>query len=149
MGMSTGGGSGDGHGAPMATINTTPLVDVMLVLLIIFMITAPMMADKIDIKLPEAPSDEDLDDTTVTRATLSIVDKGNGQVQYFWNDQVITLDIMEARMKSEAQRTQNKLRLKVRADRSLKYAVVSNVLVMAKDTGVQNVSFVSAPAPKS
>jgi len=148
MGMSAGGSSGESHGAPMATINTTPLVDVMLVLLIIFMITAPMMADKIDVKLPEAPSDEDVDDTTATRVTLSIVDKGNGAVQYFWNDQVINPEIMKARMKSEAQRTQNKIRLKVRADRTLKYDVVSKVLVMAKDTGVQNVSFVSAPAPK-
>jgi len=148
MGMSAGGGGGDGHGAPMANINTTPLVDVMLVLLIIFMITAPMMADKIDVNLPEAPSDEDIDDTTATRVTLSIVDKGNGVVHYFWNDQVINPEIMKARMKSEAQRTQNKIRLKVRADRTLKYDVVSKVLVMAKDTGVQNVSFVSAPAPK-
>lgn len=148
MGMSAGGGGSEAHGAPKADINTTPLVDVMLVLLIIFMITAPLMADKIDVKLPEAPSEEDVDDTTSTRVTLSIVDKGNGVVQYFWNDQVISPEIMKARMKSEAQRTQNKIRLKVRADRTLRYDIVSKVLVMAKDTGVQNVSFVSAPAPK-
>ncbi len=148
MGMSAGGGGSEAHGAPKADINTTPLVDVMLVLLIIFMITAPLMADKIEVKLPEAPSEEDVDDTTVTRVTLSIVDKGNGVVQYFWNDQVITPDIMKARMKAEALRTQNKIRLKVRADKTLKYDTVSKVLVMAKDTGVQHVSFVSAPAPK-
>ena len=148
MGMSAGGGGSEAHGAPKADINTTPLVDVMLVLLIIFMITAPLMADKIDVKLPEAPSEEDVDDTTSTRVTLSIVDKGNGVVQYFWNDQVISPEIMKARMKSEAQRTQNKIRRKVRADRTLRYDIVSKVLVMAKDTGVQNVSFVSAPAPK-
>jgi biopolymer transport protein ExbD len=148
MGMSAGGGGSEAHGAPKADINTTPLVDVMLVLLIIFMITAPLMADKIDVKLPEAPSEEDIDDTTATRVTLSIVDKGNGVVQYFWNDQVITPDIMKARMKAEALRTQNKIRLKVRADKTLKYDVVSKVLVMAKDTGVQHVSFVSAPAPR-
>jgi biopolymer transport protein ExbD len=147
MGMSAGSSGSDAHGAPKADINTTPLVDVMLVLLIIFMITAPLMADKVAVELPEAPAEEVEDEAGKQRVTLSIVDN-RGMAQYYWNDQIITEETMAARMKSEALRTQNKILMKVRADRTLKYETVSKVLKMAKDNGVQNVSFISAPAPK-
>ncbi|NJR44047.1 hypothetical protein HC761_00860 [bacterium] len=111
------------------------------------MITAPLMADKVDIKLPEAPSEEVEDEVGVQKVTLSIVDN-KGIPQYYWNDQIITVETMAARMKSEALRTQNKIRMKVRADKTLRYETVSKVLLMAKENGVQNVSFISAPAPK-
>jgi biopolymer transport protein ExbD len=72
MGMSAGGG--EGHGAPKADINTTPLVDVMLVLLIIFMITAPLMQDKVKVKLPDATSaPEVIEDNKGPKVTVSIV----------------------------------------------------------------------------
>jgi biopolymer transport protein ExbD len=150
MGMSAGGGGGDAHGAPKADINTTPLVDVMLVLLIIFMITAPLMADKIEVKLPAAPSEEE-GDQVGPKVTLSIVDPsqaGNGKPVYYWDEQVVTEETLAARMKSEAERTQNKIRMKIRADKTLKYDKISTVLKLAKDNGIANVAFISEPAPK-
>ena len=83
MGMSAG-PSGD-SGAPIADINTTPLVDVMLVLLIIFMITAPLMANKIPVVLPEAANEPD-SGTEVKAITLSIQDRGDGTTQLFWEE---------------------------------------------------------------
>jgi len=73
MGMSSGGG-GPQNASPMTDINTTPLVDVMLVLLIIFMITAPLMQNRIPISIPEAANEPD---STEERAiTVNVQDKG-------------------------------------------------------------------------
>ncbi len=144
MSMSTGGG-GDSHGAPKADINTTPLVDVMLVLLIIFMITAPLMADKVKVELPKATSEaEDKEASEGPKVTLSITLE-NGQTKYYWGDQVVTMDTLAARMKSEAQNSQNKVRMKIRADAKCRYDDISKVLKLAKNNGVQHVSFVSHP----
>src|SRR3546814_4577442 len=68
----------------MAEINVTPLVDVMLVLLIIFMITAPLMSHKVQVKLPEATL-ENRPEPPIQPITLAIKDSG----EIFWNDQPI------------------------------------------------------------
>src|SRR3546814_13177322 len=74
--------SNSGGGGPMAEINVTPLVDVMLVLLIIFMITTPLMSHKVQIKLPEATL-ENRPAPPLQPLTLAI--KASGAI--FWNDQ--------------------------------------------------------------
>ena len=74
MGMSSGGG-GQQNASPMTDINTTPLVDVMLVLLIIFMITAPLMQNKVPISIPEAANEPD---STEERA-ITLECAGQGQ----------------------------------------------------------------------
>ena len=97
--------SGDtGHGAPKADINTTPLVDVMLVLLIIFMITAPLMADKVPVNLPTATSEppEKVEDTS-PKVTLSIVRK-NGATNYYWGEQLVTPETLAARIDRKSTR---------------------------------------------
>ena len=144
MGMSA--GSDSGHGAPKADINTTPLVDVMLVLLIIFMITAPLMADKVKVDLPTASSEQEAKDAALTgpRITLSIVRK-NGVPNYYWGEQLVTAETLEQRMKAEARNSLNKVRMKIRADKTCKYEDVSAVLKLAKNSGIQFVSFVSSP----
>jgi biopolymer transport protein ExbD len=147
MGMSAGGGDG-GHGAPKADINTTPLVDVMLVLLIIFMITAPLMADKIKVDLPTATSEQEAKDAASQgpRFTLTIVrEQGASQPKYYWGEQLVTTETLTARMKAEATNSSNRVRLKIRASKHCKYEDVSAILKMAKNTGIQNVSFVSSP----
>jgi biopolymer transport protein ExbD len=145
--MSAGGG-GDGHGTPKADINTTPLVDVMLVLLIIFMITAPLMQNKVQVTLPTADSEkEEQSAEQKPRVTLSIVVK-NGRPVYYWEEQVVTLETLAARMKGEAQRTRNKIQMKIRADRTAKYEDISAVLKLARNNGVGDVSFISSPTPK-
>jgi biopolymer transport protein ExbD len=75
--------------APMADINVTPLVDVMLVLLIIFIITAPLMSHKVKVKLPEANLDQKPEDRRES-APITVSGQGNGEL--FWNDEPVTKD---------------------------------------------------------
>jgi biopolymer transport protein ExbD len=147
MGMSAGSGDG-GHGAPKADINTTPLVDVMLVLLIIFMITAPLMADKVKVDLPVASSEQEAKDAAAQgpRVTLTVVrEPGASAAKYYWGEQLVTPETLVARMRAEATNSNNKIRMKIRASKTCRYEDVSEVLKMAKNTGIQFVSFVSSP----
>ena len=92
--------SGSGGGV-MAEINVTPLVDVMLVLLIIFMITAPLAAHKIKVELPIASLDRPPDEVASQPITLTIKSTGD----LYWNDEPITETTMQAQLRVAAQRT--------------------------------------------
>lgn len=141
MGMSSGRG-GQQNTSPMTDINTTPLVDVMLVLLIIFMITAPLMQNKVPISIPEAPNEPD---STEERAiTLNIQDKGNGMVQYYWVDDPIGLDGLESRLAIEAAKKPQP-EIKIRGDRSVQYKHIRSALDLAKRKGISKIGFVTAP----
>ena len=141
MGMSSGRG-GQQNTSPMTDINTTPLVDVMLVLLIIFMITAPLMQNKVPISIPEAPNEPD---STEERAiTLNVQDKGNGLVQYYWVDDPIGLDGLESRLAIEAAKKPQP-EIKIRGDRSVQYKHIRNALDLAKRKGISKIGFVTAP----
>ncbi|GMU44684.1 MAG: hypothetical protein AMXMBFR25_26700 [Lysobacterales bacterium] len=141
MGMSTGGG-GQQNANPMTDINTTPLVDVMLVLLIIFMITAPLMQNKVPISIPEAPNEPD---STEERAiTLNVQDKGGGMVQYYWVDDPISLEGLEARLALEAAKRPQP-EIKIRGDRSVQYKHIRSALDLAKRKGISKIGFVTAP----
>ena len=141
MGMSSGRG-GQQNASPMTDINTTPLVDVMLVLLIIFMITAPLMQNKVPISIPEAANEPD---STEERAiTLNIQDKGNGLVQYYWVDDPIGLDGLESRLAIEAAKKPQP-EIKIRGDRSVQYKHIRSALDLAKRKGISKIGFVTAP----
>ena len=141
MGMSSGRG-GQQNTSPMTDINTTPLVDVMLVLLIIFMITAPLMQNKVPISIPEAANEPD---STEERAiTLNVQDKGNGMVQYYWVDDPIGLDGLEARLALEAAKKPQP-EIKIRGDRSVQYKHIRSALDLAKRKGISKIGFVTAP----
>ena len=88
--------NGNDAGTPMSEINVTPLVDVMLVLLIIFMITAPLMSHKTKVELPEANYlSRDVDKPTPTPPiTIAVTSQGN----IFYNDEQVTLELIEARL---------------------------------------------------
>ncbi|WP_036103319.1 ExbD/TolR family protein [Lysobacter capsici] len=133
MAFSTGNDNG-----PMATINVTPLVDVMLVLLIIFMITAPLMTHKVEIKLPEATLAKVEDQPKVTPVTLAIQDSG----AIYWNDEPVTMDQLESRLSVEAQKTPQPP-INVRGDRTTKYKVVNQVVTVAQRQGMRKVGFVA------
>lgn len=123
----------------MSEINMIPLVDIMLVLLIIFMITAPLMAHKVQIKLPEA--NLDLTPTDPGRPiTLAI--KENGDI--FWNDEPITAIMLESQLALEAQKKPQP-RIDIRADRTTRYRVVQEVVKTAKNVGIAKVGFVATP----
>ena len=91
--------SSNSSGGPMADINVTPLVDVMLVLLIIFMITAPLMTHKVVVKLPQATLDER--PSTGPPDTLAIQD--NGQV--FWNDEPVSMTVLRSQSRWKRRRS--------------------------------------------
>ena len=126
-------------GGPMAEINVTPLVDVMLVLLIIFMITAPLMSHKIKVDLPQANLERQPDKAPpVPPITLAVQENG----ALFWNDQPITKDLLESRLSIEAQKTPQP-QVNVRGDQTTKYRIVSEVVSIAQAQGMRKVGFVA------
>ena len=132
--------TGNDSGGPMAEINVTPLVDVMLVLLIIFMITAPLMSHKVKVELPKATLDKlDLEKKiAVQPITLAVTQEGN----LFWNDQPITKDLLESRLSTEAQKTPQP-QINVRGDQTTKYRTVAEVVRIAQAHGMRKVGFVA------
>jgi biopolymer transport protein ExbD len=128
-----------GGGGPMAEINVTPLVDVMLVLLIIFMITAPLMAHKVKIELPEATLDTRPDDNS---RPITLALKENGDI--YWNDERVPMAVLESQLAVEAQKKPQP-RIDVRADKTTKYRLVAQVVKTAKDVGIAKVGFVATP----
>ena len=130
--------SGNDTGGPMANINVTPLVDVMLVLLIIFMVTAPLMTHKVEIKLPEATLREIAEAAKTPPITLSVLQTG----ELFWNDEPVTKAQLESRLSIAAQQTPQPP-LNVRADTTTKYRIVQEVVQTAQAQGMRKVGFVS------
>ncbi len=130
--------SGGASGGVMAEINVTPLVDVMLVLLIIFMITAPLAAHKIKIELPIATLDKPPDEVANQPITLSIKDTGD----LFWDDEPITEAAMQAKMAVAAQSTPQP-ELQIRADRDTEYQLVSTIMGDAKAAGMIKLGFIT------
>jgi biopolymer transport protein ExbD len=132
------GGSGQPHTTPMAEINTTPLVDVMLVLLIIFMITAPLLAHKIKIDLPQASTVllEEKPDTIV----IALLPDGT----LFMNDVKIDRESLVRRLASEAQRKpQPELHLHV--DRTTHFQVLATIMADAQNAGMVKVGIATDP----
>jgi biopolymer transport protein ExbD len=131
--------TGDDTGAPMSEINVTPLVDVMLVLLIIFMITAPLMSHKIKVELPQANLDKKPEDTkSVQPITLTITEDG----KVYWNDQPVTPDVMESQLSVEAQKTPQPA-INIRGDKTTKYRTINEVVNIAQAQGMRKVGFVA------
>ena len=124
---------------PMAEINTTPLVDVMLVLLIIFMVTAPLFTHAVKIDLPQAQSQ--LNPEKPTTIALSIDHSG----QVYWNDEPISeAQLPERFARAAAERPQPELHL--RADRDTRYQVIAKVMAEAQRAGLKKIGFVTDPA---
>ena len=131
--------SGDDPGAPMSEINVTPLVDVMLVLLIIFMITAPLMSHKIKVELPQANLDKiDEKAPKVQPITLTITEDG----KVYWNDSLVTPDVLESQLSVEAQKTPQPA-INIRGDKTTKYRTVNDVVNIAQAQGMRQVGFVA------
>lgn len=135
--MALGGFDKEDFQAPMAEINTTPLVDVMLVLLVIFLVTAPMLTQAVKLELPNETSAPIHDEKPIT---LSIDASG----QYFWNDQAITTEELSARLK-EAAGKDSKQPFHLRADKKTPYEKVSHILAAAQANNMTNIGFVTEP----
>ena len=129
---------GNNNGSFMSDINVTPFVDVMLVLLIIFMVTAPMMMQGVDVNLPEASSEPlEADDKSLL---VSIDD----QKRVFINDiQVSVEDLGEKLQKIFKGRSDRELYLK--ADKDIPYGTVVRVMSEIKQAGVEKLGMVTMP----
>lgn len=122
-------------------INTTPLVDVMLVLLIIFIITIPVMNHAVKIDLPKASSQPD--QVKPESINLSIDATGN----VFWNEEKIDSSELGARIAVAAQK-QPQPELHLRAERTTQYEKVAQVMSAAQSGGLSKIGFVTDPEKK-
>ena len=121
---------------PMSEINVTPLVDVMLVLLVIFILTAPLMTSAIRLDLPSSEGGEA---GGVPQAMALVVDvQGN----FFLNDQPVTAEALRQQLASAARR--NPLtELELRADASVPYGRVVEAMGLAQKAGLSRIGFVA------
>jgi biopolymer transport protein ExbD len=126
-------------GHTVAEINMIPLIDVMLVLLVIFMITAPMMTHAVKIDLPKANSQVQ-QPTPVEPINLAIDSDG----QLFWNQQKVTRDELSQRLQPLGQQAEGP-EVHIRADRNAAYHFIAETLADAAKAGVSRIGFVSEP----
>jgi len=122
-------------------INTTPLVDVMLVLLIIFMITIPVMQHGVKIDLPRAASQPS--DTKPETINVAI----NAQGKLFWNAEAVDREQLGARI-AEAARKTPQPELHLRAERTTPYENVAQVMSAAQAGGLGKIGFITDPQGK-
>jgi biopolymer transport protein TolR len=122
--------------APMSEINVTPLVDVMLVLLVIFILTAPLMTSAIRLDLPQS---EGAQTGAAPQAVTLVVD---AQGALFLNDQPITPEALRQRLTQAAQRNPD-TELELRADQSVPYGRVVEAMGLAQKAGLSRIGFVA------
>ena len=131
--------SSNSGGGPMADINVTPLVDVMLVLLIIFMITAPLMAHKVKVVLPLASLAQK---PKIEVPPVTVTVQADGKV--FWNDEAMTQAKFEQNLAVTVARIPQP-QVDIRADNATKYGVIQKVVLTVRNSGMRKVGFVSSP----
>ena len=125
---------------PMSEINVTPLVDVMLVLLVIFIITAPLLAYAIKIDLPQTDAAPAAARPDAIKLSL------NGAGQFFWNSEAIAERELARRLGAAAKR-QPQPELHLYADRATRYEQLARVLSAAQQAGITRMGFVTEPEP--
>ena len=122
----------------MNEINMTPLVDVMLVLLIIFIITVPVMKHAVNIDLPRATNQPE--DTKPQTVRLSVASDGS----YYWNENKVTDEAMAAMLKEEGAKDPQP-ELHIRGDKDVRYERVAQAMAAAQQAGVRKIGFVTDP----
>ena len=132
-----------GH-LPMSDINVTPLVDVMLVLLVIFIVATPLMASRLALDLPKADASAV---ASPTPAAVFIALNASGQT--FWGDQAVDATTLDQRLRETAQRN-TATEVQLRADAAVPYGRVVQLIGLAQAAGLSRIGFVAeqaAPAP--
>ena len=125
----------EGFSAPMAEINTTPLVDVMLVLLVIFLVTAPMLTQAIKLQLPNEVANKIADENPIT---ISISQNG----VYYWGEESVSEIELEQNLRI-ASSTNNSQPIHLRADTNVNYGKVSRILSLSQKHGMNNIGFIT------
>lgn len=132
---------GGNNGAPMSEINMVPLIDVMLVLLVIFIITAPLLSHAVRIDVPQATSAPSQADPI----TIDLAINADGEL--FWNDGKIDMGVLSERFEVAAKQ-EPQPELQLRADKATRYEVLAQVMADASRAGMKRIGFVSTPEPK-
>jgi len=122
----------------MSDINVTPFVDVMLVLLIIFMVTAPMMMQGVDVVLPETNSEQLIPQKEHLIITI------NKQNQIYINDYQVELDFLKEKL-SKIFESREDREVFLRADKDISYGVVVRVMSEIKGAGVEKLGMITEP----
>ena len=137
--MAFGSFSGNRGSAPMAEINMIPLIDIMLVLLVIFIITAPLLTNAVKIDLPKASSSPNV----MQADNVQIAINADGQL--YWNGETIDKATLIARFAVEGARAQSP-ELHLHADRNARYEVIAEVMSEAATAGLSKIGFVTDPS---
>ncbi|MBW2406883.1 MAG: protein TolR [Deltaproteobacteria bacterium] len=122
----------------ISDINVTPFVDVMLVLLVIFMVTAPMMMQGVDVSLPETTSQP------LAAKKENLIITINNQNQIFINNHQVTIDFLQDKLKKILEGRDNR-EVYLRADREISYGFVVRVMAEIKAAGVDKLGMVTEP----
>ena len=134
-------GTQDDTDEVMNEINMTPLVDVMLVLLIIFIITVPVMQHSVNIDLPRASSSPQ--DAKPETVRLSV----DAQGAYYWNERPVAEADLPRLLQAEAAKSPQP-ELHIRGDRAVRYEKVAQAMAAAQQAGLRKIGFITEPRPQ-
>ncbi|MBK8481597.1 MAG: ExbD/TolR family protein [Proteobacteria bacterium] len=133
--------SGGNGGSLLAEINVTPMVDVMLVLLVIFMVTAPLLEQGVDVDLPRAEAQAV--DAEQKKLVLSI----DGQRRLYLGRAFVPFSQLFDKLKHN-EKLQVERELYLRADRHLPYGLVVRIMALARQAGIEKVGMITEAAPE-
>jgi biopolymer transport protein ExbD len=151
------GESGDGEDTPMSDINTTPLVDVMLVMLIIFLITVPVVLQSVPVRLPKVEYEPTI--TKPENVNLTVKSGPGGQCEVYWNLERLNSEALLRRATDELQNRVNALggpanvteenmpEAHIRADIDTPYRCVGGAIFTMQRAGYSRIGFISQPEP--
>ena len=131
--------SSDSDDQPLSEINMIPMIDVMLVLLIVFMITAPLLTNAVKLDLPEASSQAN----QPKQDDISLSIDGAGKM--YWNDKPVDEAALIAQMSAVDQKAQELPEIQLRIDKSVEYGAIAKVMALASQHGLHKIAFVSQP----
>jgi biopolymer transport protein TolR len=121
---------------PMSDINMTPLIDVMLVLLVIFMITAPLMTSSLKLDLPKAAGAKPTD------AGLVVTVAVDPQGQLYWGDEAVDAEQLKLRVREAALRSAA-TEVQLRADKTVSYGRIAELIGLVQEGGLTRIGFVT------
>jgi biopolymer transport protein ExbD len=152
-------GQSEGEESPMSDINTTPLVDVMLVLLIIFLITVPVAIQTVPVELPKVKYEPTT--TGPHNVNLSVLGSGSGECEVYWEQQRVTSQDLFGRAESALKAEIDRLggpgaviadedipEVHVRGDVNTPYRCIGGTIYTMQRAGFTRVAFISEPAPR-
>ncbi len=133
--------SNNNDNAMMSDINVTPLVDVMLVLLTVFIVTAPLLMNAVPVKLPNASASPSSANTRA--ATITVTQRG----ELYYDNTLLSQPQLEQRLRKEG--VNKDLSLEIHADEKVEYGLVAKVMAAIQQAGITKFSFVMLPEKTS